>query len=310
MHTSVNTRASVRPPVLVPETSDNNKLERARGWLRHQIALAARSGITAAVHVIDPARAEALLEINDSNRELRPDRVARYARQATDGEWDVNGETIKVSVCGHLNDGQHRLHAIVDADVPVSTLVVFGLERQTIRSLDDGLPRTGGDQLAMLKVANPRQVAAVAALVLQFQKSGSVIRSTLRAPSRISVTSRGASDTKIQQSVAFVPAKGSASAGGRTLLAFCHYILSEIDQTDADNFITRLIKGDALEIDSPIYTARQRLIQLTSSRSRVRVKPEVKVAIMFRAWNAYREGRSLTRIITTTKTPQHLPELV
>ena len=78
---------------------------------------------------ITPEIAQEYLKHNTENyRGLHRDRIIGYAADMMNGKWQFNGEAIKFDVNGKLIDGQHRLHAIVRANVPVEMLVIRGIE--------------------------------------------------------------------------------------------------------------------------------------------------------------------------------------
>jgi len=71
------------------------------------------------------------------------------------------------SKCGQLNDGQNRCAAVVRSGLTVPTIFVFGLERETRLTVDQGVGKRPGDYLAMSGVANSNHVAAIAAMIWQ-----------------------------------------------------------------------------------------------------------------------------------------------
>ena len=78
---------------------------------------------------ITPKTAEKYLEQNTNNyRRMNRNKVAIYARDMKNGSWQTNGEAIKFNKRGELVDGQHRLKAIMEADVPVKMLVIRDVE--------------------------------------------------------------------------------------------------------------------------------------------------------------------------------------
>lgn len=78
---------------------------------------------------ITPEMAKEYLTVNTENyRGLSKDRVISYSSDMKNGRWQFNGEAIKFDESGKLIDGQHRLHAIVRAGVPVDMLVIRGVE--------------------------------------------------------------------------------------------------------------------------------------------------------------------------------------
>ena len=68
---------------------------------------------------VTPALALEWLEKMGANRSVAQRYVEAFARDMRAGEWTLNGETIKFDVQGRLVDGQHRLWAVVQADVTV-----------------------------------------------------------------------------------------------------------------------------------------------------------------------------------------------
>src|SRR5690606_5321337 len=75
--------------------------------------------------VLTPDTAVRLLERNTLNRPLSDQHVKRIASQISAGKWRFNGDTIKLSECGDVLDGQHRLWAVIEAKKPVETLIVY-----------------------------------------------------------------------------------------------------------------------------------------------------------------------------------------
>lgn len=84
---------------------------------------------SAAFELITPEKAKAYLALNKANyRKISSSLVAKYASDMTAGRWEVNGEPIQFDSDGFLVNGQHRLAAIVKANVNIMMLVVRGIE--------------------------------------------------------------------------------------------------------------------------------------------------------------------------------------
>ena len=96
---------------------------------------------------ITPEEAAKLLEKNLSNRKLAQPVVARYARDMAAGRWELNGATICVDKDGNLTDGQHRLSAVVSANVPVRMTIAHNVPFSS--TLDIGKTRNIADSLRM-----------------------------------------------------------------------------------------------------------------------------------------------------------------
>lgn len=58
------------------------------------------------------------------------------------GEFENTGEPLILSSEGVLNNGQHRLLAVAEADAVVDMDVRFGIPRRAFTKTDIGAPRT------------------------------------------------------------------------------------------------------------------------------------------------------------------------
>src|SRR5438874_11918141 len=80
------------------------------------------------VQTITPKKALEYLEHNTANRPLSGRTVRDFAQAMRRGEWRVTHQGIAFDTSGALVDGQHRLAAIVEADVPVEVTVFSEVE--------------------------------------------------------------------------------------------------------------------------------------------------------------------------------------
>lgn len=110
------------------------------------------------VQQISPKKAAEWLEhSNTHNRNINKNRVAQYSADMKAGSWALSHQGIAFDEDGVLCDGQHRLAAIVEADVTVPMLVTTGLPKTSqngvtldIRDvMDRGQGRSIGQQLSM-----------------------------------------------------------------------------------------------------------------------------------------------------------------
>lgn len=77
-----------------------------------------------------------------SNRNISKRTVEAYAREMTAGNWKLTHQGIAFNQSGELVDGQHRLHAIVLANVPVTFKVTTGLALEYNSPIDFGYGRS------------------------------------------------------------------------------------------------------------------------------------------------------------------------
>jgi hypothetical protein len=101
------------------------------------------------VEEITPEIARRYFEANGPNRHISDVKVDSYARDILAGRWKVNGESIKFSKAGRLLDGQHRLLAVIKSGRPVQMMVTYGLDDDTMDTIDRGRPRSIGDLLSI-----------------------------------------------------------------------------------------------------------------------------------------------------------------
>ncbi len=118
---------------------------------------------------VSPTVAKTILLKNGRNRALRQARIDRYASDMLAGGWRVNGETISISDKGNLLNGQHRLNAVVKANVIVPMWIAEGVDESAFSTIDDGFSRTAGDVLGMAKITNANSVAAVMRITMNYR---------------------------------------------------------------------------------------------------------------------------------------------
>jgi len=130
--------------------------------------------IEVSVQLITPEDAKTLLQTNVNNRNLSRRRVEMYANDIKRGMWKLTGDSIKLAKNPRtgevrLIDGQHRLHAIISANVAVQTVVATGLDEDSFSVIDRGKTRTYNDVLNMSKIKNANTVASFIRPVIVLQ---------------------------------------------------------------------------------------------------------------------------------------------
>lgn len=114
------------------------------------------------VMMVDPSLAAAWLAKNaQHNRPMRKTTVASYAEQMQAGQWQLTHQGVAFDVNGILIDGQHRLAAIVQANVIVPMMVTVNAPAVSFETLDCGIKRTVADRLVM----NAQVVAALSGAI-------------------------------------------------------------------------------------------------------------------------------------------------
>ena len=96
---------------------------------------------TGMVEMITPEIASKYLAMNGENqRKIRSRTVQQYAIDMATGNWILNGESLIFDSNGNLKNGQHRLNAVIQANVSVPMMVIRGIDSD-VTSFDYGLRR-------------------------------------------------------------------------------------------------------------------------------------------------------------------------
>ncbi len=244
----------------------------------------------AQVITITPAMASIILRRNDGNRNLRPVKVRHFARDMARGRWPLNGETIIIADTGELNDGQHRLHAVIEANIPFPATLFFGAKRSTRFTIDQGSARGAGDYLSMDGVPYAMAGAAVARMIFGFEDSDGRSLYLGKERTKIELYERVQRDAGIGEALeATAPLTKGAQLikVPHSILAFARYAFEhEADGEDADEFLHQFATGENLRSGDPAYVLRAKLLANKFTQDQ-------KVQLIFKAWNFHRRDMKI-----------------
>lgn len=112
------------------------------------------------IESITPFMAKEYLKKNIVNRKLNKGLVAYYARLMSEGKWMLNGESIVFDNKNNLSDGQHRLNAVIMANVPIQSVVVRNVDCEAFTTFDQGKARSASDSFSIKGIANGSNIAS------------------------------------------------------------------------------------------------------------------------------------------------------
>lgn len=141
-------------------------------WVKRQIHEGTKCRISEFCE-LTPELAQILLTSNKGNRRVNAANLGAIMRDMAQGRWAANGETVIVSKDGMLNDGQHRCFGAIITGSCIETAVAFGVDRDSIATVDIGRKRTGADRLGIGGVTNYVLMSAVSSLVIQMKSNRS-----------------------------------------------------------------------------------------------------------------------------------------
>ena len=264
----------------------------------HARVLRGRKEVFSETIDLTPEVAKLLLHGNDDNRRVNPNTLSTYIADMKFGRWSLNGESLKVSTDGLLNDGQHRCWAVAESGVTVRTLITFGVARDSRMTLDQGKSRSTADYLAMEAGVKYAAAVTAAARVLLVRRLG--YSSDLGAKAgitRLAVRAEyWANQRALDASAHFVLGKhsGIRVLGGASA-AVAALALARKESANADDFMSKFIRGNDLPDGDPILTLRTRFANTPKL-------PQVtRLSMLMRAFDAWMEGRTMRSIPAKTR---------
>lgn len=251
---------------------------------------------------VSPGLAQYILGCNDGNRSLRTTKIKQYVADMRNGRWEVNGEPIIISETGELNDGQHRLTALIEAGMVLPFLFVFGVSRESRTTVDQGAARSAGDYLAMKETPNSNTAASLTRLLIGYEDAEGKAMGDVGAVTAAQILERVENDPGIAEAASYTATAKDYAKGILTpaLIGFAFYVLSRIDACDAREFMDQVCIGENIKRGDPAFAVRASLAN-KSENSRAE-----KAEILLRGWNAYRLGQKRTM----AKTMGRIPDLI
>lgn len=245
------------------------------------------------VEEVTPAIAGKLLEKNSVNRPINRQQVKTYARAIAQGLWQLNGEPIIISSDGSLLNGQHRCLALIEAAIPIRTVVVRGVEKATFSSMDSGRVRRFGDVLGISGEQDRFVLAGATSWLWRYL--GDKMSHGTSKPTNAELEATLEKHPGLRASLNFIGAMDRiGELFPKSLAVLGHYVFSLDDPAAANEFFSRLDDGVGLTKDNPIYALRERFI--TRRKTKKYIHSREFCALMIKAWNSYRSGDNVVRL--------------
>lgn len=255
--------------------------------------------VTVSRMTITPEMAERWLAKNTENRNLREQKVQAYTRDMTAGRWLFNGDAIRFSQSGDLQDGQHRLWACVLSGASLDTLVIFNLPDAARDTLDGCISRTAADGLKFKKVPSAPLQAAIARRLVIWKVGRGSTRGGTYTPSKVEILDFAAEHdltraTEVGNLARSLPVPPSA-------FGFTFYVCNEIAPATAELFyVQKLIRKIGLESGDPALALIRRMESTAMYGSQrgvsTRLTDEDVIRYTLLAWNHTRDGRKVTKL--------------
>lgn len=244
------------------------------------------------VVMVTPEVAEQMLGKNTHNRPARKAAVSAYASDMKAGDWRWTGDPIRFSADGTLLDGQHRLMAVIESGVTIPLLVLRGLPVEAQEDIDRGVPRRYSDVLALRGETNATILAALVRQVALWKRGSR----TGQAAGALTAAQQNRVLDEHPELRQFTTQAKTLTREWKdipvSVVGLVWWVLSQIDDEDADFFMHRLADGQMLQSGDPIYELRATLRRLQENVKGERSQ-RYQLAVVVKAWNAFRRGEKV-----------------
>lgn len=255
------------------------------------------------VETITPEIAREYLKFNKINRPLNKSTVNFYAKEMANGEWKLNGEAI----CFQGNvlvNGQHRLQACIQSNIPFRTVVVRGVEENSFTTYDSGRLRTNADVFSLMDIKNASTVASSIVKYIALKRN---VASIEYRASQDKGRNKASKDELLKVYNQCPQIFDNAAERSKRLCNFMNlinvayetaiivYLIYDLHHPTKKvyDFFEMLHKGEAFT-NRTIKILRDKLI---SDKINMRsMKPIVKQMIIFKTWNCYVKNVELQRL--------------
>jgi len=252
---------------------------------------------SASVETITPELASEMLGKSIGNRSLKTRKIENLVRDIRSGNFVMNGESVIVSAEGLLMDGHHRLTACVRAGISIESVVVRGINRTNMKTLDVGSVRGIGDHLKIDGFLNSNNLASIINHLHNVRR-GSVSKDAvttseayefIRKYPFVKIAAHESSNLKLNR----IP----------STIGAIYFVAILIGEEEIAKRFVKVLRSGIPDYDGcPAHRLRERLIKEASKGDSYRQTPigDLK-RIAYRSWEAFRVGEPLKML----RIPKH-----
>lgn len=263
--------------------------------------------------IIDSTMAREILDkFNSSNRPLRKGRVEYWASIIKRGKWRYTHQGIALDTTPVLQDGQHRLAALVhlsEVEGQEHTLDInlsVGMPPENFGAIDVGAQRSAADTLYLMKKENHIVLSGAARHVIVYDRWGGEMRLGMKG-ARVpndefaeAVEKYGKRlEAAVQQAISIYSYKDSPKMSKVALAAGIFLISRKLRENDPR--VTEFLRGYKEGTDLPAgdvrVSLRRYMDNLKPASARRGVPTVDQLGIFIKAWNAWCNGRSIGNLI-------------
>lgn len=251
---------------------------------------------------VTPDQATEWLDNSAKNRKLSQRRIGLYAEMMKRGDWMLTNQGIAIDEFGKLIDGQHRLRAIVEADIPIELLVIRAAPNRSQLVLDQGLKRMPHEQIGLREGWNmtPMHTAIAKVMMLGMggpgagkrkEESADIIlvdRFYVRHHKAIEFAMAQFSSKQAVRGVTIAPAIAPIA---RAWYKYEHQQLIRFYEVLATGMADRKGDGPAVVLRNWLIAGREKALSARAGKDRYLVYKKAEIAL-----NAFLAGKPIERI--------------
>lgn len=257
------------------------------------------------VETITPEIAKEYLKFNKINRPLKQRIVSYYASMMRKGQWRLNGEGISFVKGGALGNGQHRLHAVIEAGIPIKFVVTRGCDEDSFNTYDSGTNRTSSDVFALNGIPNHTVVSSAAMRIFSIRRGTAFVTDDTGHSVRIKDKGRLSKEDILQEykssPILYDESVKHAKRCTKKLNIFTasdiaafevFLIKDRMHNHEYVYYFFDMLFGFSESTNKTIDTLREKLISYKLSGRLINTS--LKSALLVKTWNSYVLGRHLS----------------
>lgn len=276
-----------------------------------QTAQQGAKGVSVRMVEVTPDMARRWLrDFNVGNRKVQPTQVDAISRDIKAGRWMVNAQPICFTSDPfdpearrggtRLLNGQHRLHGVVEANMPIEVPVAAGIAESAFATYDTHARRS------VFSNGMPQADLRVIAGAARFQWR---VDQGLRPNDRAIPSASELKETlEIHPGLAeWFPESRKrqvAEFGSSGVMTFLLYHLRQISQPMAEDYFRDLFTGENLTRDNPVLQLREKIRRTRNIEGEQRGSRREVLSMHLQAWEAYR----IWRVEPDTVYPSQRPD--
>jgi hypothetical protein len=265
--------------------------------------------MNASTQIITPSLAKLLLENNLHNRPLKKSKVSDYANQMKLGLWKLSPEGITISKTGKVLNGQHRLHAVILANINVPFMVFTEVEDELFKTFDTGSKRNGADVFHIEGIKNASTLAAVIALhqyIINKKVRNNNPSDRLSNTQLLDIYYQDSNFWTIvgQKTRVFYD---SCKILNPSIIGSCYAIFVKLNEDDCEKFFNELCVGLNLKKTDITWQLRNKFYN--DSKSQTKLPITIKMALIIKAWNAMRQDKKVI-VLKFDHIREEFPEVI